>query len=399
MIKPFSEDISTGAPYPTENDTYADVSISMKHLQPGSDLDEKVKIYFNRAGITHGPRKEWLEYKIKSEWKDEKYLQDQSPKSKDYNEKLLDFLITQDYEYQFSQAMKGKEPLPKEVQKLLKAQIDELIKKPVKKRGGGIPSVKSILDIELVEDEEGKLRPRPGKREIISSFPSNLLRALTSYEKKLRDGERALHSAVKEKVAGEIVQKKMEYHKKIADVMNAMDDIVDYAKKNNLPYPPGLTALKKYKKQLLDNHVPGTSRSEVTENLIQEAVKQFRDYLIEGQSIEPGQIALSRREQEKIYASPGVVPTWWWHDPEKGTYTYHAIKAIKKAKVSARAVELAIKKATSGKKLSPYDAQIISAGWGILSKEGQKILAGKFPVSEKVFRKYGEFYHRDVGWY
>jgi len=260
MIKPFSEDITTGAPYPTSvsvdmsiadtsiTDTYTDISITTKHLQRGNDLDEKVKIYFNRVGLVRGPRKEWIEWKLKTEWKDEKHLQHQSPKSKGYNNELLDFLTSQDYEYQFSQAIKGKEPLPKEIQKYLKTQIDELLKKPIKARG-------------------------------------------------------------KE------------------------------------------------------------------------------------------QIALSRREQEKIYASPGVVPTWWWHDPKEGTYTYHAIKAIKKTKASARDVQLTVEKAASGKPLDPYQANIISAGWGLLSKEGRELLSGKLPTSEKMFRKYGEFYHRDVGWY
>ena len=400
MIKPFSEEITTGSIYPTE--TYAEVSISMKHLLRGNNLDEKIKIFFNRAGIVKGPRKEWLEYKIKTEWKDEKYLQHQSPKSKEYNDKLLDFLVSQDYEYQFSQAMKGNEPLPKEVQEYLKTQINELVKKPVKKRGGTITPVKILLDTKMVKDKEGKMRPHPIEegppREIITTFPSNLVRALETHEKNLQSGQEDLHSAVKEKVISKIVQKKVDYHKKISELMEAMDDIVEYANKNDIPYPPGLTELKKYKKQLTESHVPGTSKAEVTEQLIQEAVRQFRDFLIETH-VRIGEMNLSRREQEKIYASPGVVPTWWWSKPEKGTYTYNAIKAIKKLKVSARDVKLAIEKAAAGKKLSPQDAQIIGIGWGVLSKEGRKILSGQFPIKKGMFRQYGEFYHRDVGWY
>jgi len=259
MLRSFSETISTGADFTGVDSTpdsiginlteptpifYSDVTVNQ--LQQGKDLDEKVKIYFDQAGIIEDNRKKWIEYKLDSLWKDEKYLQLQGPKSSAYNKELLNFLEFHDNDYRLSRILEGKEPIPKELQKHLKAQIDELVKKPVKARG-------------------------------------------------------------KE------------------------------------------------------------------------------------------QIALSAKEQEKIYASPGVVPTWWWHDPKKDTYTYHASKAIKTLNVSARDVRLTVEKAAKGEILNPHETQIIVRGWGILG--GIKLLDGKYPVSEKTFRLYGEYYHRDVGWY
>ena len=250
-IKPFSETISTGTdpvvlmdPIP---DFYAGSDITISDLQRGKDLNEKVKIYLSQASTAKNSRQDWLEFKLQSLWKKkEKHLP--SSESIEYNKALLNFLTFHDNDYCLGKILEGKEPIPKELQKYLKAQIDELVKKPVKARG---------------------------KEEI----------------------------------------------------------------------------------------------------------------------------ALSRREQEKIYAIPGVVPTWWWYKPEKGTYTYHAMKAIKGLKVSARDVKLAVQKAADGNRLNPFEIQIIARGWGILSKEGRKIIGGKFPVDEKMFRQYGEYYHRDVGWY
>ena len=209
-LRPFSETISTGtiSTKTITPDSYAGPNITINHLQHGKNLDEKIQIYFKQIGITEGDREKWLEHKIKNFWKDEEQLQHQGPKSPAYNKALLNFLKFHDSDYRLSKILEGKEPIPKELQKHLKAQIDELIKKPVKAR----------------------------------------------------------------------------------------------AKE---------------------------------------------------------QIALSRKEQEKIYASPGIVPTWWWPWPKKGTYAYHAKKAIKTLNVSARDVRLTVEKAVKGERLDPNEIQII----------------------------------------
>jgi hypothetical protein len=255
MLKPFSENISTGTistgiisiESVDSVDSYAG-SISIQHLQRGKDLDEKVKIFFNRAGIVSGPRKEWIEDKLDNLWSDYEQSKLQNHDSPGYNKALLNFLDFQDKEYLLSKTLDTDQPIPKNLLQHLKKQKADLAAKRVKpRRGSGI--------------------------------------------------------------------------------------------------------------------------------------------------------ALSAKEQEKIYATPGLVPTWWWPDPKKGTYTYHAMKAIKKLGVSARDVEKTLRKAADRKSLSVDEIRMLQEGWGLV--ESGKILKGEYPITERMFRLYQADmnYHRDVGWY
>ena len=347
-LQPFSETITTGSI--PNYETYAS-EVTIDHLQQhgGDRLYDKVQLFFRRAKIS-GERKNWIEYQIKSKWKKiEKTLPDVS--SNKYNKTLLDFLVYHDNEYLLGKILDGKEPIPPKLRTHLKEQKEQLVEKKVKERIATKP---------------------PG-------FPVALYRSLKSREKNLK----------KE------ISEKGEVRSAQVALANFIDNYINQARDSKEFYPMKMLDAIQTKSDILIK--TAKSRAEADKQTFDTKLKEFKDWLIGENITELSSVALSRREQDKIYALPGVIPTWWWPEPKKGTYTYHAIRAINRLGVSARDVKSAVEKGASGKLLSPRELEILIVGWGILG--GAKIMKGNTPIKEPMYRMYGEFYHRDVGWY
>ena len=353
-LQPFSETLTTGSipSYETNRsyEIYAS-EITMKHLQRhgGDRLYDKVQLYFNRANIT-GDRKNWIESQIITKWK--KIEKDLPAATSDkYNQTLLDFLVYHDNEYLLNKILQGKEPIPPELRKHLKEQKEQLVEKRVKERKAVIPS----------------------------GFPVSLYRAL-------KTKERSLKKEIKDK--GKIKSAQIA-------LANFVGDFIERAKRSDKIYPMAMMdAIETRQKNLIKT---AKARADADKKTFDNKLKEFKDWLIGNSIKELASKALSRIEQEKIYALPGVIPTWWDPFTKKGSYIYHAARAIKRTGASARDVKIAVEKGASGKTLSPKEMEILVEGWGILG--GAKILKGEIPVKEQLQSLYGEFYHRDVGWY
>jgi len=105
---------------------------------------------------------------------------------------------------------------------------------------------------------------------------------------------------------------------------------------------------------------------------------------------------VTKEDEARIRRTKGLVPHWWpeTDTSDKVSYIYGAKKAIKGYNVSADEVEEAVKAATKGQ-LTQIQKNIIRLGWPY-RRQGEEIIAGKRTMQP---RKYGEFYHKDKGWY
>ena len=87
---------------------------------------------------------------------------------------------------------------------------------------------------------------------------------------------------------------------------------------------------------------------------------------------------LTDEEKNLVAWTPGLVPPWFDSTTDPEEYDFCATKAIEKLNVSAMDVHIAVEKSYTGKSLTPKQKRILEVGWN---------------------EKFGEFYHRDVGWY
>jgi len=68
-------------------------------------------------------------------------------------------------------------------------------------------------------------------------------------------------------------------------------------------------------------------------------------------------------EKEKLAGVKGEVPPWWPKEPEKESYFYGAVQAIKKTGCSADDVHIAVERDYTGKDLTTEQKAILKAGW------------------------------------
>jgi len=108
---------------------------------------------------------------------------------------------------------------------------------------------------------------------------------------------------------------------------------------------------------------------------------------------------ITKRDKERIWNTGGHVPPWWDPVPATKSLTYYIKKAIEGQRASAADVEKAIKRAATGN-ITEADKRMIRGSWPYY--EAEKIIKGKREFPEKsmrVIKTFGEYYHRDVGWY
>jgi len=108
---------------------------------------------------------------------------------------------------------------------------------------------------------------------------------------------------------------------------------------------------------------------------------------------------ITKRDKERIWNTGGHVPPWWDPVPATKSLTYYIKKVIEGQGASAADVEKAIKRAAAGN-ITEADKRMIRLSWP--SYEAERIIKGKREFPEKTMRairSFGEYYHRDVGWY
>jgi len=132
-------------------------------------------------------------------------------------------------------------------------------------------------------------------------------------------------------------------------------------------------------------HMPSTRLAQIEKEL-EELVKKKV----------PG---LSLQDQQRMWKTGGLVPSWWDPAPTTKSLTYYMKRIIQGTGNSAADVEGALKRASAGK-MTAADKRLIRLGFPAF--ESKKIIEGrrKFnPKMMKSIRGFGEFYHKDVGWY
>ena len=140
-IKPFSENISTGSNFldiSVYEDRYKSTpdDVTVEALKKGRDLQAKLRIYENQAGIIKKSPRWWWMVKNVDSWDNEKELQFHGYQSDEYNLRLLRFFQNKDREYLSLEAVEGKEKLSKSLAKYLKKESKELLGKQIKKLTG-----------------------------------------------------------------------------------------------------------------------------------------------------------------------------------------------------------------------------------------------------------------------
>ena len=108
---------------------------------------------------------------------------------------------------------------------------------------------------------------------------------------------------------------------------------------------------------------------------------------------------LTRRDKERIWNTGGHVPPWWDPVVTPKSLVYYIKRIIQNQGTSAADVEKAIKRAAAGE-ITEADKRMIRLSWP--SYEAERIIKGKREFPEKsmrAIRGFGEYYHKDVGWY
>ena len=108
---------------------------------------------------------------------------------------------------------------------------------------------------------------------------------------------------------------------------------------------------------------------------------------------------MTLQDRQRIWKSKGHVPPWWDPIPETKSLTYYMKKIIQAQKASAADIETAIAKAGTGE-MTDEHKRLVRLGFP--SYEAERIIAGKRDYDPKMMKRvrgFGEFYHRDVGFY
>ena len=108
---------------------------------------------------------------------------------------------------------------------------------------------------------------------------------------------------------------------------------------------------------------------------------------------------MTLKDRERIWKSKGHVPPWWDPEPETGSLTYYMKKIIKAQKASAADIEAAIVEAGTNR-MTDDQKRLIRLGFP--AYEAERIITGKRDYDPKMMKRvrgFGEFYHRDVGFY
>jgi len=142
-------------------------------------------------------------------------------------------------------------------------------------------------------------------------------------------------------------------------------------------------------------HMP-TAKLEKIEKELEEMIKEKV----------PG---MTLQDRKRIWKTKGHVPPWWDPVPTTKSLTYYMKKIIQEKGTSAADIENAIKVASTGK-LSKDDNLLTDQEkeqkrmilLGFPAYESERILEGKRGYDKRIMKRiktFGEFYHRDVGWY
>jgi len=111
---------------------------------------------------------------------------------------------------------------------------------------------------------------------------------------------------------------------------------------------------------------------------------------------------VAKAEMELGLKTSGQIPSWWPKVPESAVekeFLGPARKLIRDYDASAIEIEDVLVRAAAKKDLTKRHKDIIKKGW---PRDAEKIIAGEkqvCPFRYPYLGHYGEFYHRDVGWY
>ena len=108
---------------------------------------------------------------------------------------------------------------------------------------------------------------------------------------------------------------------------------------------------------------------------------------------------MTLQDRERIWKTKGHVPPWWDPVPTSKSLTYYMKKIIQAQGTSAADIEGSIKRASAGT-MTEDDKRLVRLGFP--AYEAKRIIEGKREYDPKMMKRvrgFGEFYHKDVGWY